>query len=629
MPAAVPADSSVARTASDPRGRVLRRAGELGGDQPALPLGLVINPESVRRRQASGQEAFALHLCEVFDHLRLGYRVLNTVSEAAGGPGVLVVGDADPDVGLLEWVRSGGHVVITAHTEAWDEIVGVRTTAVQTGRVDLSAVIGEARPLRAIGGCSLDPNSEGLTVLARWEGGSAAIVTRTIGHGRVTSFGPDLAQTIVRIRQGFFVASDGQPASDGTAPIDDGILKCEDGLGLDLEEDRGWAPGTAPGPTRFQHAWPPPGPTPIFDLPQADLWCAALVGVTLDALQGIGAVAGWLDYWPDGLAAIGHLSHDADLNSDEDAEAALEAFRSADLVVTWCQLFPGGYSPEMYRKIADAGHEQALHFNATGDADIATWGWPQLRAQFAWAQAVTGTDKIIANKNHYTRWEGWSQFYTWCERLGIEIDETRGPSKLGDVGFTFGTAHPYFPLADLAEKNRRHDVLSLALHTQDLELAAHGSCRDVILDGAQRVHGVAHFLFHGPHLRKPATRKAFDDLMAAARERGIPWWTAGEINRWERARRNVDVLAIADRERQCVTVVVDSSVWMRHATVVLDLPVPDPAGVRCTGPDARLIRVTRHGRASLGLVIAVRPGRQQWTVDVPLLATGSEPMHLP
>lgn len=621
------ADQTRAQGGEDRRRAAARPAAPPHPGQAAVSLGLVVNADAIRRRQAGGEQAFALHLCEILDHVRLGYRRVDAVNEDYAEPGVLVVGDADPDPCVLDWVAAGGHLVIAAHTEAWNEIVGVHTTAATTGLVDLGGLIGESRPLRAIGGYRLEPISDALNVLARWEDGSAAIVSRNIGDGTVTSFGPDLPQTIVRIRQGFPVVADGQPASDGTAPIDDGILKCEDGLALSLEEDRGWAKGTAPMPTPFHHAWPPPGPTPIFDLPQADLWCSALIVSVLDALRRLGTVAGWLDYWPDGIRAIGHLSHDADLNSDDDAQAALDAFESAEIAVTWCLLFPGGYSPETYRKIGNAGHEQALHFNATGDADIAAWGWPQLRAQYAWAQAVTGTDSIVTNKNHYTRWEGWSEFYGWCERLGIEIDETRGPSKLGDVGFTFGTAHPYFPLADRTEHNRHHDVLSLALHTQDLELAAHGSCRDVILDGAERVHGIAHFLFHGPHLRKPATRKAFDELMAAARSRGLPWWTAGKINSWERARRNANVLTTIDDEGERITISVDSTLPLRHATIVLDLSVRDLAEVNCTGPAARLIQVTRHGRESLGLVVDIQAGRQQWIVDTRQQPTSVRPFR--
>lgn len=116
---------------------------------------------------------------------------------------------------------------------------------------------------------------------------------------------------------------------------------------------------------------------------------------------------------------------------------------------------------DLHRAITLAGHEDALHYNAMGDADIATWGWPQMRAQYAWAQAVTGVEGIVSNKNHYTRWEGWTEFYTWCEKLGIEIDQSRGPSKQGTVGFPFGTAHVTFPMGDVDVANRRMDVLNL------------------------------------------------------------------------------------------------------------------------------------------------------------------------
>ncbi|HLT60771.1 MAG TPA: hypothetical protein VK020_06230, partial [Microlunatus sp.] len=313
----------------------------------------------------------------------------------------------------------------------------------------------------------------------------------------------------------------------------------------------------------------------------------------------------WLHYWPAGVPAMAHMSHDADGNVEEDGRAALDAFAEADVKVTWTQVFPGGYSPDLYAAITAAGHEHALHYNAMGDADLASWGWPQFRAQYAWAQAVAGTDDIVSNKNHYTRWEGWTEFYDWCERVGIKIDESRGPSKQGTVGFPFGTAHLSFPIGDVTVHNRRMDVLNLPLHTQDLAWAGHISCRDVILDGAEAVHGVAHFLFHGPHLRgKPPTRAACPEVARLARERGMEWWTARQLNDWERARRGVQLSITADDEGWLVRVHAEQPV--RRAGVLLQLPGLD--GDPGVPEGTSVARVTRHGRTFHELTVDLPAG---------------------
>ena len=70
-----------------------------------------------------------------------------------------------------------------------------------------------------------------------------------------------------------------------------------------------------------------------------------------------------------------------------------------------------------------------------------------LRAQHAWLTAATGP-AAISNKNHYTRWEGRLQFFEWCERLGIQAEQSRGPSKLGCTGFLFGTQRRWVHYGD-------------------------------------------------------------------------------------------------------------------------------------------------------------------------------------
>lgn len=585
----------------------------------APSIGIVIDSDRVDARHAAGEHAFGLHLLEVFEHLRLPYRRLSSVGEA-GTVSVLILAETDPTPPAVDtvsrWVEAGGTVIITAATAGWDALTGATTgTTYQTGLVEFLEHAAwpqrPSRPLRAIGGCSLIPDSE-TTVLARWAGGDAAITLTTRGSGRAITSGVDLAQTIVRLRQGMPVHADGKPSADGSAPVDDDILKCEDGTVFDLDADRVMPPGTPPLAGTYPYGYPPVTEAPLFDLPQADLWWVALVQLTWWSIERAGLPSVWLHYWPAGVPAMAHMSHDADGNRTEDGQAALAAFAEAGVKVTWCQVFPGGYDPEIYRRVTADGHEQALHYNAMADADIASWGWPQFRAQYAWAQAITGTDTIISNKNHYTRWEGWTEFYSWCERVGIKIDESRGPSKIGDVGFTFGASHLSFPMGDVDVANRPMDVINLPLHTQDLAWAGHISCRDVILDGAELVHGVAHFLFHGPHLRmRPATRAACPELAQLARDRGMRWWTAGQISDWERGRRGVE-LEVGTEPDGTIVITATSNDTLTDVGVLISVPGSDPASVRCEDPSVSVAEVTRHGQPFAELSASVQPGRQVW-----------------
>lgn len=587
----------------------------------APTLGLVAIPAVTGATQRDGGNAWWLRAHEFLGHLRLGHVVLtdptglDTVDVA-----LLVTAECSEDgVRRLErWVRDGGRLIVAADLShapaALAGLAGVGVRLGGEGQVEFADdALWSRRPprhLHALAGARLVPDA-GTDLLAAWrDDGSAAVTRRALGAGTVVCFGADVWQSVSRIEQGDPVERDGVPARDGTAPVDDGILKCEDGLTLSFDDDRRMPPGEPPLPADFVHGWPPQAATPVFDLPQADFWQAAVLQALCQAYADAGVPLAWLDYWPADTPAVAHLSHDSDLNEDDDARAALDAFAEAGVRVTWCHVHPGSYSPGVHDAITAAGHENALHYNALPDQGGA-WGFEHLRDQLAAAVKSSGEQAIVSNKNHYTRWEGWTEFYEWCERLGIRIDESRGPSKLGSSGFPFGTAHLSFPMADARLRNRPHDVLNLPLHTQDLGLAAHPSVRDVILDGAAAVHGVAHFLFHGPHLRRrPATRQACLDLVSEARERGMTWWTARELDAWERARRGVRIeVTTVDGGWQ---VAASAEHALHDAAVLLQLPAAD---IRLRGGTGRLHRTVRHGRELWALRCDLSPSVTHWTVE--------------
>ncbi|TCC22363.1 hypothetical protein [Kribbella sindirgiensis] len=587
--------------------------------EPLHAVAVVDNQAATERAHRAGQDAWWVYLAEVLGHLRLPYRSISPSAAAAPPDDVFVLVFATtpdgPADGLEQWVRDGGVLILVGDPGPLAALAGVAAgETVADGHVVLSETpVWSSRPpvaLHAVGGHRLI--GQEVEVLARWQDDDAAAATlRRLGAGVVLTYGVDLWQTIVRVQQGYAVTADGAPAADGTAPIDDGILKCEDGMVLSFERDRAMPPGEPDLLPTYEHTYPPPSAVPMFDQPQADWWCSLFAQSLWWGIAQAGAAVPWLWYWPAGVDAVAHMSHDSDQNVEEHGQAAIDAFAEADVQVTWCHVFPGGYSPELYTAITAAGHENALHYNAMGDADLALWGWPQMRAQYAWAQAVTGTEQIVSNKNHYTRWEGWTEFYTWCERLGIQIDESRGPSKQGDVGFTFGASHVSFPLAPVAEGNRLYDVLNLPLHTQDLAWAGHASVRDVILDGAQSVHGVAHFLFHGPHLHhRPPTRAACIELAAEARRRGMPWWTATRINSWERSRRGV-VLSV-EPHPDGLAVRAEAVEPVPGAAVLLAVPSTTAPVVKEGEGSAQA--VVRLGRTFVELTADIVAGDNRWVI---------------
>ncbi|GGM02999.1 hypothetical protein GCM10007977_000480 [Dactylosporangium sucinum] len=555
----------------------------------AQPLGVVLDPV-----RGGAEPAFSGYLTEILAHVGLPYEVVPAPDPRFALLVVTAAGDLDADA-LHPWLSHGGRLLLLGDPGPLAELAAVRVTApVTEGRV----VFGPAPawgtppdvPLRAFGGVRMAP-AAAASVVARWDDGSAAVTVRRVGAGTVMVIGADLCQSVVRIQQGWPVHGDGAPPSDNTSPVDDGVLKVDDGIALSYEQDRALPPGEVLEPG-FAHAWPPEAVAPYFHRPHADLWRHVL----LRTLWWLAPALPWLGYWPAGVPAVGHLSHDTDGNADPDAAVALETFARSGAAATWCLLppAPGGgpaLSPETTARIAAEGHELGLHFDAHSPGRGFTEA--ELAAQLAWARAADGP--VTTNKNHYLRWEGWDDFYRWCSAMGILVDGSRGPGTQGNVGFPFGTCHVAYPLGALP-------VLMLPLHFQDLAWTIQPAIAEAVLGQVLAHHGVLHCLFHGANMRlSPETRRAVGAIVGLGRSLGLHWWTAARIGAWERARRGVTLRPGPGLLH------IDAELPLQDAAILIplgDAPVPT-----VTGAPLRRSVVQRHGIAHLEIALTLLPGR--------------------
>jgi hypothetical protein len=346
-----------------------------------------------------------------------------------------------------------------------------------------------------------------------------------VGKGRTVLLAPDLLFSIVHIQQGIPVFQDGRVAPDGSAATNEGILKAEDGMVLDWTRDR--SPMAPDGVPAFLE--------PISD-ELRELILRSVFHVARE--QRIGLPLLW--YWPRGLPAVGHISHDTDGNDPAKATALLEVMNRCHVKSTWCTLYPGGYPQEFYRTLQEQGYEIGLHYDALGGGPQTSWSNENFLLQHQWLLKEAGLEHIASNKNHYTRWEGRLDFWRWCEQAGIHSDQTRGPSKQGTIGFALGGSQPYFPLDDEADLPRLLNVLEVNLQTQDLAVVCPPEYGRQLVDSVLRHHGVAHFLFHPAHILKPPVAEALCGLVEYGRAQGLEWWTNEQIYHWEILRRSVE-----------------------------------------------------------------------------------------
>jgi hypothetical protein len=549
----------------------------------SVPLGIcVLNAPAENKAQPVN---YAQYILEILAHAGLCHERIDPrqLGQALSHLKILVtVGEQDLGLDLSQqlaaWVRNGGAWLSVGGVCGMQSVLGVDHLAPSFANWGGGAcLLGEgymlarqkhpivahlARALHFFGGIAL--KSTGAQVLA----GSLDAHCRNEYHnvlfehrpekGRTITLAVDLTGTVVRIQQGIAVTRDGVPAPDGSAPVADAVLKSGDGGVLDWILDRDPVKG-AFGLNAFLE-------------PIADLWREVFLRAIfhLATVQNLPLPMLWL--YPRGLKSIAHLSHDSDNNEPEKARVLLEILREAQIHSTWCIILPG-YDAALMNQIKQDGHELATHYDAMTGTEGLTWGEAQFHQQHQNLLALFG-ETPVTNKNHYLRWEGDTDFFDWCVAHRIQLDQSKGPSKTGEAGFNFGTCHPYLPVTF---KNRMIDVLELATLTQDLVVFAPPALLDGLIDGVKRVHGVLHLLFHPAHLHRPEVCEALKTAIGRAKREGMEWWTARQINTWERARRTVQWNDVnIDRNRATVT--LRTAHDLEDATVVWLSPRGDFEG---------------------------------------------------
>ncbi|WP_262681321.1 hypothetical protein [Paenibacillus sp. J5C2022] len=551
-------------------------------------VGILLDQAAMMRRHQFGINVFEAFAGEVLSHAGIPFQWIDHVSDVAEHQlDVLIVACMDENEDNAETIWSfaeqGGAVISYAGLKCLTARLGCRAdrdmAAGYASALSAGDDSGMLRFLKAKPWVQQDGEQSNTTVQASGslrkdepagrEAG-AALLQFSVGEGRIDRWAVNIPYTLVHFQQGTEpVLDDGIPATDGSGAVDEGILKADDRIALDWEYDRTTTETSAP----------------YFKEPYADLWKEAMIEHLLKLVLEQGLTLPFVSYWPDGISYIATISHDSDLNIDESAEATLDTLHDCRIQSTWCMIEPG-YSPYIYDKVKQAGHELAFHYNAL-EANDGKWDEAEFDRQFAWLQQAIGADRVTSNKNHYTIFQGWSELFDWCEKHGIEVDQTRGPSKRGNIGFLFGTCHPYFPVAWFDQGNRSYNVLEISFLTQDLDHIhlADSSVVEPFLEQVMRVEGVAHFLFHQVHiLNQEPVNKAIRKVVAEARKRGFTFWTSKQINDWERARRKVRITGIeanAEARVEHGTELKDAVVWIPVQEGAANREIVNRFGVPC------------------------------------------------
>jgi peptidoglycan/xylan/chitin deacetylase (PgdA/CDA1 family) len=533
-------------------------------------LGVLLDQQTIQYRWRYGVDVFEAYIGEILSHRGIQFEWLHSIDDLERiHPDMVIVAaaedDHDTNLRLWNYVEQGGKIISYG---------GLHGLASRIGYVPGPTLgVGYADPIINYVSCGQDESWRFLKA-SKWlnqgeiannqvkEYGSicedaprgtyagSLLIRAKVGQGMIERWSVDIPTTVVMFQQGSQpVVKDGIPAPDGTADVRDGVLKADDVYDMDWHIDRRT---TETGAL-------------YFAFPYADWWREQLVGHLIHTASEGGLSLPFIGYWPDGISDVALISHDSDYNEDEHADSTLEVLQKHDVRSTWCMIEPG-YSEGTYKKVKENGHELAFHYNAVA-ADDGFWDKDEFHRQFAWLTKAIGQEMAVSNKNHLTRNEGWGELFQWCEQCGIESDQTRGPSKKGNVGFLYGTCRPYYPISRYDEQNRLYSVLEIGFLTPDMD---HGKWSDnsiikPLMRQVQAVSGVAHFLFHQIHLHKmESVRQAFAKTVSEARKHGFVFWTGQEILEWEKKRRSVKIKTL-EKHSKVVTEGAESSeivIWL-------------------------------------------------------------------
>lgn len=570
--------------------------------QVIILIHVIWNEEQAKACWEQGRDVYAPYLFEILKQAGIAYTAWTPEAWLDSRPtGITVVTGLNnredwPDT-FRAYCESGNALLAIGDTYGLDGTLGVRRLrSVKEGWIDWDGAPladGLQSSFHFFGAALVqaagDVESYGAIAL---RGGSdtthPAVTIRAYPGGAAALLAVDLARTFCLIQQGVPVVKDGVPSPDDSGLVTDDIFKTDDGCVLDWNRDRSSI--SADG-------------VPFFVHPIVDEFRVLFIRLLHRLSETVSRPLAQVWFWPEGIEAVGHISHDTDGNSPGAAEMMLDKLKEAGVKSSWCIIMPG-YPKRLYERIVAEGHEIALHYNAL-ETEGCYWDERLLGEQLAMLQSgiaeIGGPTRIYTNKNHYLRWEGDVQFYKWCERAGIVVEQSKGGTKQGNKGFLAGTCHPYLPMSDSSERNRIMRVYSNPTLAWDPPVPIRCTLPEgkALIDRCRAVYGVAHFLYHPATLAAHGTGDALVELVRYGEEQGLVWWTAQDMYEWLERRRAVEATVEGGYLR------IRAEYACKGLTVMLPPDTAAPEGVA-----ASTVRQVRYVKR-YGLPL------QQWIVDVP------------
>lgn len=483
------------------------------------------------------------------------------------------------------WVQSGGSLVCSGGFWGLHETLGLEPEGTWVSNA-LAEPCGDDRlwpeglaSVRFFGGFLATPTQAKPLAQAA---GEAALTRHAVGLGHAFYVAPHIGQTMQLMQMGRSVECDGVGPSDGSATLDDGKLRDEDGTALSFEHDRTSVDGAAP----------------FFGRPHADAVREIWIRTILHAAELAKVSVALLWHWPRNAAATAMLSLDCEEFETDRVFRVYRALAMFGCPAAWMVRMPG-LSLNAFRAIRSWDHEVGLLFETD---DGPGWHEERMKIQLTGMRRASARPTILSVRATGGRWRGYTKPYELAEASGARVYCGRGGRQPGTQGFLFGTCHPFFPV--------RRDGSSFYVGEMPVVLSEPGEAAvdavcDQLLGQVLARHGCLHIAATPESFDRQISFNAIRRLLSSCKQNRLDFILPEQAFQFEKARRTLRMTANATRDGGFLHLASD--VGIQDLTVLVSGP---PGNAMVRGRDTMATPVERYGTAFQAVNLHLEPKLQ-------------------
>lgn len=401
---------------------------------------------------------------------------------------------------LKRWTERGGHLVVSGSLMGLEGVLGltapITSIAYGTLKPTSPSHFWPADTARAKCLSAVTAQAESCTVLGAIGEDRPILTTRPSGSGSATYFGVHLGVTASIIQQGTPVERNGVGSMDGSIVLDDGVLKVEDGIALDFDRDR----------FRINDSTPP-----FFALPSADVVREVWIRCIIQALQATGRAYAIVWPWPNHADAVSLWTVDVKHTEFDAFQRIQHLADSVGMHLAWLASSPG-LPAEFYRYMRRARGEAGALSGNYWDEQAAD----RIRMDYLAVTRASATGDLQAVRPESGAWQGWLKYYEALSETSAKLSVAKGSRQAGATGFSFGTCHPFRPIAFSGSAYPLWEVPFVGFVP-----GMPNGIGESILQTVQRRHGCFHIAGNLDMVQHTEQESQFRHLMTLARQAHI------------------------------------------------------------------------------------------------------------